>query len=656
MKWIKIASAAVNTTPLDWQGNAANCRAAIESAREQGVQVLCLPELAVSGYGCEDVFHSMAHARRAADSLLQIGAAADGMILGIGVPLRLQHGLYNCTCFFADGIPAGVVAKQHLAGDGVHYEPRWFRPWKATRVEGVFLGGTEVPFGDIVLDFGGIRVGAEICEDAWGPDRPGARLARAGCDLILNPSASHFSFGKYTVRERLVIESSRAYGCAYVYANLVGNESGRVVYDGERLIAANGEMVARGERFSFAPWRLTTAVVDVDNLRTGRGRTASFFATDEGANLVRVPWTWTRGDEPPAEPVGDPVDWNAGTHVKEEEFARAVSLGLFDYLRKSRSRGFVVSLSGGADSATVATMAALALQFPMRELGPEATSQRLNGLAIDASRFGGGLLDTVYQGSENSSETTRAAAEAVAEGLGSRHAEWKIDGLVTGYRERVEGALGRALTWQDDDIALQNIQARVRAPGVWMIANVRNALLLSTSNRSEAAVGYATMDGDTAGSLSPIAGIDKAFLRKWLRWMAETGPAGLKPVPELLAICEIPPTAELRPSSRNQTDEDDLMPYDLLDVIERYAVRDRLEPREILMRLEESWAEAVGGREALSGYIRKFFELWSRNQWKRERYAPSFHLDDESVDPKTWCRFPILSGSYRSELADMDGG
>jgi NAD+ synthase (glutamine-hydrolysing) len=188
-----------------------------------------------------------------------------------------------------------------------------------------------------------------------------------------------------------------------------------------------------------------------------------------------------------------------------------------------------------------------------------------------------------------------------------------------------------------------------------MLANVRGALLLSTSNRSEAAVGYATMDGDTCGSLSPIAGIDKNYLRHWLRWMAETGPCSVGPVPGLTPVCVLPPTAELRPAGSGQTDEGDLMPYDLLDAIERLAIRDRLEPIEIERTLAPLWADAVGGPGQLAAHIDKFFTLFCRNQWKRERYAPSFHLDDENLDPKTWCRFPILSGGYREELDELGG-
>ena len=188
----------------------------------------------------------------------------------------------------------------------------------------------------------------------------------------------------------------------------------------------------------------------------------------------------------------------------------------------------------------------------------------------------------------------------------------------------------------------------MRAPGVWMIANLRGALLLATSNRSEAAVGYATMDGDTCGGLSPIAGIDKAFLREWLRWVEAKGPTGLAPVPELHAVNAQQPTAELRPAEQAQTDEADLMPYPLLDAIERAAIRDKLTPRECLQVMAAKFPEY--DRPQLIVWVKRFFRLWSRNQWKRERYAPSFHLDDQNLDPKTWCRFPILSGGFEHEL------
>jgi NAD+ synthase (glutamine-hydrolysing) len=348
--------------------------------------------------------------------------------------------------------------------------------------------------------------------------------------------------------------------------------------------------------------------------------------------------------------------WEKGEHVKEEELSRALSLGLFDYLRKSRSRGFVVSLSGGADSSAVASLCASMVGFALADLGLDGLKRVLDYVpgvpeAKEASQIVRAVLTTVYQATRNSSEVTRAAARGVAEALGARHLELDVEQQVAGYVSMIEGALGRQLSWQTDDIALQNIQARTRAPSVWLLANIFGALLLSTSNRSEAAVGYATMDGDTAGGLSPIAGIDKAYLRRWLVWREQKGPEGLGPLPALAAVNVQAPTAELRPAAQNQTDEGDLMPYDLLDAIERAAIRDKRGPLEVFELMSVLFNQY--DKVALVTWIERFFRLFTRNQWKRERYAPSFHLDDENLDPKTWCRFPILSGGYERELKEL---
>ena len=182
-----------------------------------------------------------------------------------------------------------------------------------------------------------------------------------------------------------------------------------------------------------------------------------------------------------------------------------------------------------------------------------------------------------------------------------------------------------------------------------MLTNIKGALLIATSNRSEGSVGYTTMDGDTSGSISPIAGVDKQFIREWLRW-AETG-LGYS---ELKHVNGLQPTAELRPkddeNNQPQTDEKDLMPYEVLQAIERLALHERLSPQQIFATLQ---TQGTTDEALLKTHIQKFFRLWSRNQWKRERFAPSFHLDDYSIDPRSWFRFPILSGGFKEELEEL---
>ncbi len=664
MKLLRLAAAALNLTPLDWQGNRQRILDAISAARQADVSLLCLPELAVSGYGCEDAFFSADLAERAKEELLAIAPHTSGLVVAVGVPISFEAALYDCACVFVDGAIVGLVAKRFLSGDGIHYEPRWFRPWPKRKRSQIQLGETVVPLGDYIFDIAGTRIGFEICEDAWVADRPGAQLAMQSVDVILNPSASHFAFGKLEVRKRFVLEGSRAYGAAYVYANLLGNEAGRIIYDGGSLIASVGKLVAQGPRFSYEDCLLTEAVIDVDENRLQRSRlnqgvVAQDSSTEEVPvyEVISLPFAWPKVSSKQA--VAETQSWERSTTLKEEEFTRAVTLGLFDYLRKSRARGFVISLSGGADSAGCAILAAKALEFAVSELGLKKVKERLSYIdgvkdIQNLSELTEQLLTTAYQGTKNSSTQTHDAAKALAEALGANFTAFEIDQVVDTYSELVSSALSTELTWSNHDISLQNIQARARGPLVWFIANLKGALLLATSNRSEAAVGYTTMDGDTCGGLSPIAGIDKAFLLSWLQWMETLGPeqdSGRQSLPILHLITSQAPTAELRPPDASQTDENDLMPYPVLDNIERLAIRDKLSPVEIylhLRQLQDSWEP-----EQVKAWITKFFRLWSRNQWKRERYAPSFHLDDENLDPKTWCRFPILSGGFEQELQDL---
>jgi NAD+ synthase (glutamine-hydrolysing) len=631
---------------MDWSGNRRRILETIQQARDAEVSILCLPELAITGYGCEDQFLSHEVAERAWDSLLQIVPETEGLVVAVGLPVWVKNAVYNAVALIADGQIAGLVAKKNLAGDGLHYEPRWFHAWPEGVIVEDEFGGQFLPIGDPIFKIGGIRIGLEVCEDAWVADRPGRLFAGSGVDVILNPSASHFAFGKQEVREQFVIEGSRAFGAVYIYANLLGNEAGRAIYDGGGLIASAGKVVAEGPRLSFEETTLAVSAVDIERNRLHQARTVSRQIDVQGLSEIEYDFIWpevTKWDgHQPVPPMS-----------KDEEFTRAMALAYFDYLRKSWSGGFVVSLSGGADSAAVSCLARVMLDLALAELGEGRLRARLPHLDLpekteDWMRT---LLFCAYQGTKNSGDVTRNAARAVAEAIGCDYAEWEVDQFVEGYESTIESVMGRSLSWEQDDITRQNIQARVRAPGIWMMANIRNSLLLATSNRSEAAVGYATMDGDTSGGLSPIAGIDKHYLREWLRWMETTGLPESGPISALSHINVQNPTAELRPQSNKQTDEEDLMPYPVLDTMERAAIRDKKGPKDVLKVVLIAYPEF--SNEKLKEWTIKFFKLWCRNQWKRERYAVSFHVDDQNLDPKTWCRFPILSAGFNEELAEL---
>jgi NAD+ synthase (glutamine-hydrolysing) len=592
---MKIGGASLNQTPLAWDVNTRNIIEAIQRAKGEEVQLLCLPELCITGYSCEDMFLHPWVAERAMDQLIKLVPQTNGIAVTLGLPIWYESKLYNALVFAADGQIKGIYTKQHLPKDGVHYEYRWFEQWIPNVVKAIKIQGIDYPIGHITSEYLDYSIGFEICEDAWVEDRPACHLSHP-VDIILNTSASHFAFNKVKRRHEVIRSSSEQFNCVYVYANQVGNESGRIIYDGDVIIAQKGNLLATGKRLSFNNVNLHSVQVDIENTQNSEIR------------------------------LYDQIT------EKNEEFPQALSLALFDYLRKSRSKGFVLSISGGADSSTIAVMIAEMVRRGSQDLGWDGFVEKLGIGNFEKNELMKHLLTTAYQGTANSSEDTFDSARALAEQLGATFHHWTIDKEVASYRQKVETAIGRPLTWVQDDITLQNIQARTRSPIIWMLANINNALLLATSNRSEGSVGYATMDGDTSGSISPIAGADKAFIREWLKYAEkELGYSALSHVNGLA------PTAELRPLEQTQTDEEDLMPYDVLARIEYLFVKERLSPEQIQKRLSDHHSE-----EDLDNWISKFFRLWKRNQWKRERFAPSFHLDDYNIDPRSGFRYPIL--------------
>ncbi len=668
MPLIKVASGVVNQTPMAWEANTRNIVDAIREARKQDVSLLCLPELCISGYGCDDYFFAPDMVEQAQRCLLEIADETAGMIVAVGLPLRHNGSLYNAACLISNKQIAGFYCKQNLANNGIHYEARWFRAWQPGVVESIEVNQMFYPIGDVIFDIAsgpvlggshGVKIAFEICEDGWVANRPARRHYERGVDIILNPSASHFAFNKFMVREKLVVDASRSFSCSYIYTNLLGNEAGRAVYDGDAMIASNGDLLASSPRFSYEDHVITTAVIDTEYARLSQVQ--SKIAAPAKERTWRIP---ARFDFPDIEPVlphvPDIEPFERGGALKEEEFARAECLALFDYLRKSRSNGFTISLSGGADSCACTALCGLMIRLADESIGMERFKQKLSYIkdiqsAKTEEDLAKVLIHNIYQGTENSSSDTLESAQSLAESIGSTFYNVNINGLVETYKALIEDQIGRKLTWEQDDIALQNIQARVRAPGVWLLTNLTNHLLLATSNRSEAAVGYATMDGDTSGSISPLAGIDKHYLRQWLRWLETVG-CEVKGkhirIEGLKKVNNLQPTAELRPLAQTQTDEADLMPYEFLNDLEGLAIRDKKSPLESYRNLYVRY-KGIYSVEQLLGWTERFFKLWSRNQWKRERYAPSFHLDDRNLDPRSWCRFPILSGGFEKELAEL---
>lgn len=641
MSFVRLGAVAINQTPFDWEGNFERISAAVREAQKQKIQLLVLPELCITGYGCEDGFFSPDTWQHASEMLQKIVAISNNIAVAVGLPVYFQGSLYNCIAMIQNKKLVGINAKKNLPREGIHYEYRWFQPFRPGQASVIDFAGTQVPFGDLYYQFGSLNVGMEICEEAWGATSSTANVADR-CHIILCPSASHFALGKYKTRETLVANASRALNVFYVYTNLLGCEAGRIIYDGGSLFAKNGKIVRRGPRFGFGDWNLTWEDCDLTLVEVTKSKSKSVAvdanrdATYEAKCVAAKPITPSKSKA------------NAQTEVKftdldvNQEFLRAVELGLFDYLRKTASQGYVVSLSGGVDSAVCATLIASAFRHAWEELGAKEFSARTS----IKSNGKDGIQDVlrkhlfcIYQSTKQSTAETFKLAAALARDIGCAFHSVDVDYIVQTYTGLAEGLEGRKLTWDQDDLTLQNIQARARAPMAWLLANIHNAILITTSNRSEGTTGYATMDGDMAGGLAPIAGIDKAFLRKWILWAANSKEVCGSKLKSLAAIATIPPTAELRPAEAKQEDEKDLMPYDVLARMEKLILRDRMRRSEALLQLRKEFPK----RKNIDEDLEKFDRLFGRSQWKRDRMAPAFHIDDMSVDSRGWLRYPLLS-------------
>ena len=260
---LKIAGAALNQTPIDWANNLRNIQDAIRLAQSQEVAILCLPELCITGYGCEDLFLSPWLPEFAFEKLLEVKEWCSNITACVGVPVRLFGQVFNTTCVIKNKEIIGFTAKQFLANDGVHYEPRWFTSWPPNEIRNFEKAGNTYRTGDIIYEEQGVKYAFEICEDAWRPDnvRPAARHMEKGVQLIINPSASHFAMSKTDLRYKLVLNASKSFNCSYLYCNLLGNEAGRMIYDGEILIAQNGNLISRNYLLSFKQVDLEAAEV-----------------------------------------------------------------------------------------------------------------------------------------------------------------------------------------------------------------------------------------------------------------------------------------------------------------------------------------------------------------------------------------------------------
>jgi len=636
MRLVRIGVSSVSVKVADFAGNCGRLGAAIEAARAQGVHLLVTPELAVSGYSLEDRICWPHIAERSWEALEELATQCRGISVFAGLPVRKNALVYNAAALIHDGAIRGLILKKYLPSYSIFYEGRNWAPWLSgvTEINGV-------PAGDLVFRLPYGMVSAEVCEDLWSGQSPASTRVVAGAEIICNGSASPFTPLKNDQRRRLVSVAASRLACIYAYANLLGCDSSRLVFDGGGYIATPEGVVTRAPHLATAPWTLATGVVDLDDVARARAENTTWRheaivkQVTSGPVIVDV-----AGDTPDPAPLADFVaqmpssffDAPPANGANEsdrylDELFDALVLGLRDYFEKVGAfQRFLIALSGGRDSALCLLMAVYA-------------AKNLNN-GQTADRYAD-CVSTVYLPNKAySSSATEKAARALAEELG-------VPFRVISISDEAELALAKAaeLAGGIDNVtalARQNLQARVRGNMMLNWANSVGGLLLVTSNLSEAAVGYTTTGGDNEGGYSPVADVPKTVISRLLERIAKRD--GIKSLQQIL---DIPPSAELAP---DQLDETDLMPYVVLDDLLYLFAKRR-------MTLADCWRilchrHKDHDAEQLRTWTATFGQLFIRNQWKRDQHPVSMKVLELDLDPKTGFRFPVTQ-SIQDELDDL---
>jgi NAD+ synthase (glutamine-hydrolysing) len=521
---LRIALAQINTTVGDIDGNAVRIGEAIASARQQGAQLVVVPELAVPGYPPEDLLlkrHFLTANRRA---VAEIAAGVNGIVALVGFA-DTNGFAHNALAVLGDGELRGSYGKMLLPNYGVFDEQRYFEPGP----------------GPALIEVDGTRIGLTVCEDVWFPGPPGAAEALAGARLIVNASASPYHRGKGMERERNVVaERAKETGAAFALCNAVGGQD-ELVFDGHSVVVSEtGETLARAAQFEEE-----LLVCDLDLPDTGndeRRRPDEVPAGMEAPLIASI-------EVPP--PDGARLAPRLAEPLSEEaEIYEALKIGLRDYVDKNGFGRVVLALSGGIDSALVALIATDAL-------GPERVT-------------------CVVMPSPHSSQETQADARRIAENLGVGLIEIPIqdamssyEGLLSAVSDDERGGAENPLRGAGAELAAENIQARIRGNLVMALSNRFGWLVLTTGNKSELSVGYATLYGDMAGGFAVIKDVFKTLVYRLVRYRC--GIAERELIPD--SVLERAPSAELRPDQR---DEDSLPSYEVLDsILEAYVEQDR---------------------------------------------------------------------------------
>lgn len=627
--FIKVAAAIPNVRVADCAFNTEQIKSLLMQAEQNGVEVVCFPELSITGYTCQDLFHSQQLLDDAEISLISLMDFTRNydVVAIVGLPLPYCGSLLNCAVILQRGKILGIVPKTYLPNYNEFYEQRWFTSAADIPEGSIWCCGQQIPLvRHSLFHTTSCTFGVELCEDVWAPVPPSTQLTMLGADIIFNLSASNDYIGKYAYLRQLVSQQSARCICGYVYAGAGFGESTQdVVFSGKAMICENGTLLAEAVRHEYTP-QLVISDIDVQRLHTDR-RTNTTFAhcarEVKEMNCRRVECERLMQKELPLNRMVDPHPFVPKGRTLDERCQEIFDIqveGLAKRIVHTHAETVTLGISGGLDS----TLALLVCERTFRKLGRD-----MRGI-VGITMPGFGTTDRTYTN-----------AVELMKNLGITIREIDIQEACTvHFRD-----LGHDMNVHD--VTYENGQARERTQILMDAANQMNGFVVGTGDLSELALGWATYNGDHMSMYGVNVSVPKTLVRHLVSWVAHNY-ADENTRTILLDIIDTPISPELIPADEDghitQKTEDLVGPYELHDFFLYYTLRWGFRPEKIFYLAQQAFKGAYSS-EVIKKWLTTFFRRFFAQQFKRSCLPDGPKVGSCSLSPRGDWRMPSDASS-----------